>query len=80
MTAPDLVIVHTAPKFHAALLLAGFLKSEGVAALVPGAELNDEFGASQKLGTADVVVPRADLERAQDMVAAWTERAGDGEA
>ena len=74
MSDSDFVIVHTASSFIGAQLLAGFLKSEGMEARVPGALLNDEFGAAQKLDTADVVVPRANLEKALDMVAAWSEK------
>ena len=67
----DLVVVHTAPSFHAATLLAGLLKSEGVHAVVPGSQLNDEFGSARKLGATDVVVQRVDLELTKDIVAAW---------
>lgn len=75
------VIVHTAKSYHGAKVLAGFLQSEGVEAMVPGAELNDEFGMAQKLtGTADVVVDRSDLDRAREMVAAWVARADSGDA
>ena len=75
MTHSNFVVVHTASGFHAAQVLAGLLESEGIPAQVPGAELMDEFGMAQKLsGTAEVVVAREHLERAADIVAAWTDR------
>lgn len=76
MSESAFVVVHTAPGFQQAKILAGFLASEGIAAKVPGAELTDEFGMSMKIGgPVDVVVPRTDLERATDIVAAWNDRA-----
>ena len=78
--ASEHVIVHTAPSFHAAKIVAGLLQSEGIDALVPGDGLVDEFGAAQKLGTGNGVVRRADSERALDIVAAWESRSGGEEA
>ncbi len=76
MTDPDFVVVYTASGHTEAKILAGFLESEGITARVPGSELSDEFGMAQKLvGAADVIVLGRDLERAQDIVAAWKENA-----
>ncbi|MEO0661564.1 MAG: hypothetical protein AAFZ87_08510 [Planctomycetota bacterium] len=77
--ASEHVIVHTAPSFHAAKIVAGLLRSEGIDALVPGDGLVDEFGSAQKLGTGTVVVRRADSERALDIVAAWEAKSGSDE-
>ena len=75
MSDLSFVIVHTASSFQEARILAGFLESEGITARVPGANLADEFGMSQKLsGTADVAVMEHDLEKAKDIVAAWVDR------
>ena len=72
MTESDYVVVHTAQSHTEAQLVEGLLKSEGIAALVPGSELSDEFGMAQKMsGAAEVVVLRRDLEAAKDIVAAW---------
>jgi hypothetical protein len=79
MSDLSFVIVHTASSFQEARILAGFLESEGITSRVPGANLADEFGMSQKLaGTADVAVLAKDIEKAQDIVAAWIERGTEG--
>ncbi len=80
MSDVKFVVVHTAPGFQEARILAGFLESEGITARVPGGELVDEFGMAQKIGgPVDVAVLRRDAEKAQDIVAAWVERGKEGE-
>lgn len=76
------VVVHVAATLADALVLRGFLRSEGLHADVPGAELADEFGVARKVrGSLEVIVPAAEKERALDVVAAWEERGdSDGEA
>ncbi|MEM9382313.1 MAG: DUF2007 domain-containing protein [Planctomycetota bacterium] len=73
------VVVHTAPGFHLARILAGLLEAEGITARVPGSELTDEFGSAMRMaGTADVIVMERDVERARDIVAAWQEAPDEG--
>lgn len=76
-TASELVVVHTASSFPEAQLVAGLLESEGIRAVVPGAELSDEFGSAMKMGASDVVVRRVDLPKATDIVAAWNAKGDD---
>lgn len=78
MSANDFAVVHTAASQMEAQILAGLLQSEGVPARVPGTELNDEFGQAMRMGAAEVIVPVAHLEAAQDIVAAWKERGAQG--
>ena len=69
--------MYVAPNQAAAQILAGLLISEGIQARVAGANLSDEFGMAQKMGVGEVGVPQAQLEEAQDIVAAWREAAGE---
>jgi hypothetical protein len=79
MSDVSFIVVHTASNFQEAQILSGFLESEDITTRVPGAGLADEFGMSQKLvGIADVAVFERDLEKAQDIVAAWVERGQKG--
>ena len=73
----SLIHVYTARDTSDAMLVEGLLSSEGLHPTVPGGELNDEFGASQRLaGTlgTEVYVPESEAEKAREIVAAWQER------
>ena len=81
MTDPRLITVYVAASLAEAQILGGLLISEGIAARVAGADLNDEFGMAQKMGPVEVGVPPSRVDEAKDIVAAWrasgTESGGD---
>ena len=73
----ELVPAYHARDFVDAQLVKGLLVSHGLHPVVPGDELNDEFGvAARTAGTSatTVLVPAAELARAQVLVAEWKEQ------
>ena len=70
----ELVPAYRARGFVDAQLVKGLLESEGLHPVLPGEGLNDELGvAARALGTSatTVLVPRAELPSAREIVAAW---------
>ena len=72
-----LVPAYHAKDFVDAQIVKGFLVSEGLHPSIPGEGLNDEFGVAARMaGTTatTVMVPEAELERAQVLVTEWQSR------
>ncbi|MCP3916319.1 MAG: hypothetical protein GY711_12250 [bacterium] len=70
----ELALAYHASSPSEAMIVKGFLVSEGFSAVIPGSELTDEFGSSQRmLGTMGVrvLVPQAEIEGAKEAVEAW---------
>ena len=70
------VPIHQAGSLAEAQIIRGLLESEGLKVMLPGEELNDEFGAAYKMtGAMTLLVPEEQATRAKEILDVWKERA-----
>ena len=70
------VSIHQASSLAEAQIVRGLLESEGLKVLLPGEELNDEFGGAYKMsGAMQLLVPSEQAEEARRILEAWKTKA-----